>query len=455
MAQPGVPATLACRVLLALSEFLIVAASYVGAAFLVLPFEAEFFLTLDGGAYRISVLAASVIVLIYFHDLYTNIRVASRIRLGLDLVNVFGFAMVIQAFLTYTHIQAVPARIVFAGSPIAMIIIPCWRLLYGSVIWNLTSERILVVGSSPAGREMVRGIERQASFGWVVLGFVDDDPDAYQGNSKWLGPFRELRPIALASRPSQVIVTLPSTEPSLEADLNAVAGMGIPVEPLTAMYEAVCGRVSTSPVSRREGQSRVAPLQSRPSIMAIQSIYMNLFALALVLCSIPLMLLVAAAIKLSSPGPVTLGQTCVGFHGIPFWRLRFRCWRTDRRPDGSVVRSLTWIGRLLLRYRLQGLPQSINVLRGEMSLVGPEPERVEFSNVLASRIPAYNQRYTVKPGIIGWSQIKCDDEALPGSVRRLEYDLYYAKHVSPVLDLIIFLLSLKALAGPRIVGRQV
>jgi lipopolysaccharide/colanic/teichoic acid biosynthesis glycosyltransferase len=142
------------------------------------------------------------------------------------------------------------------------------------------------------------------------------------------------------------------------------------------------------------------------------------------------MILIALLLAVARRGQLMTRRVCVGLHGIPFTVYRFRC-----GTDG--------VSRLLARFKLDGLPQILNVVRGEMALIGPEPERVEFSHVLNELIPFYRQKQTVKPGLIGWSQLHCDADASADALTRLEYDLYYIKHISLVLDAYIAIRALK------------
>lgn len=424
---------------LPVSDFAIVLLSYTAALFILLPIEAALYLSVEGGFERLCVAGGSIVVLMYFHDLYPQQRIASRVKLVLDLINVFGFALVSQAFLAYTHIGfTLPTRVMLAGSALALPALAGWRLMLAARF--ATDERLLIVGATPMACEIVSRVGEHRELGLRVIGFVDDNAAS---GVKVLGPLAELRKIVAAEKPDRVLLALSAAAPGMASDIAELRALGIRVQHSAALYEAIFGRVHISShgsLTAPEGD----PLRSRPFALAVQSIYTNLFALLAVLGSLPALLIVAAAIRCSSKGPAFSLQKCIGLEGTPFQRARFRCYRQQRNADGSVERSPTWIGRSLMRYRLEGLPQCLNVLRGEMSLVGPEPERVEFSNWLTERIPAYSQRYTVKPGVIGWSQLNCDGERLPNTIQRLEYDLYYARHISPVLDAIIVLHWAKA-----------
>jgi exopolysaccharide biosynthesis polyprenyl glycosylphosphotransferase len=168
------------------------------------------------------------------------------------------------------------------------------------------------------------------------------------------------------------------------------------------------------------------------------------------------MLLVALAVKLTSAGPVLYRQTRVGKNGAPFLLYKFRSMRANAEAQtGAVWASkddprTTPVGKFLRRLRLDELPQFFNVLRGEMSLVGPRPERPEFVKTLSEQIPYYRQRHCVKPGITGWAQINHKyGDTLEDTVTKLEYDFYYIKNISTSLDAYIIFHTLKTMLLSR------
>ena len=180
--------------------------------------------------------------------------------------------------------------------------------------------------------------------------------------------------------------------------------------------------------------------------------------LALLLLTLPLLLATAIAIRLDSAGPVLFRQIRIGQHGAPFHVLKFRTMRPDAEPNGPVWASIddpriTRIGAFLRRTRIDELPQLLNVLRGEMSLVGPRPERPHFVDLLAREIPGYHDRAAIKPGITGWAQVRFRyGSSVEDSRRKLEYDLYYLRHRSLLLDLLILALTVRvvlSLQGAR------
>ena len=170
---------------------------------------------------------------------------------------------------------------------------------------------------------------------------------------------------------------------------------------------------------------------------------------------LPLYLLSALAVRLGSQGPVYYRQERVGLHGRPFRLLKFRSMRTDAEKDGvprwaaSNDQRITRIGRFMRMTRLDELPQVFNVLKGDMSFIGPRPERPYFVDQLAERIPYYRERHRVKPGISGWAQINYPYGAsVEDAKHKLEYDLYYAKNYTLAFDLMIFLQTIRVVLWP-------
>jgi exopolysaccharide biosynthesis polyprenyl glycosylphosphotransferase len=186
--------------------------------------------------------------------------------------------------------------------------------------------------------------------------------------------------------------------------------------------------------------------------MMLQSLYSFFIALAGAVLTLPIMLLVAVAVRLSSTGPILFRQTRVGRNNAPFTLYKFRSMRQDAEEATGAVWAIendprvTPVGRWLRLLRLDELPQFFNVLRGEMSIVGPRPERPEFVKMLTEKIPFYRQRHCVKPGITGLAQISHKySDSLEDTITKLEYDLYYIKNLSPALDAYIIFHTMKVM----------
>jgi len=187
----------------------------------------------------------------------------------------------------------------------------------------------------------------------------------------------------------------------------------------------------------------------------IQRVLRRLFSLAvsflaLVIC-LPFIPFIILAVRLSSPGPIFFSQTRVGLHGELFTLYKFRTMRQDAEAQGAVwaVKDdarVTPIGMFLRKTRIDEIPQLWNVLRGDMAFVGPRPERPEFVQWLSQEIPFYDLRHLIRPGITGWAQVRYRYGAsLEETKRKLEYDLYYVKHLSIGLDLLIMFETIKTI----------
>lgn len=172
-------------------------------------------------------------------------------------------------------------------------------------------------------------------------------------------------------------------------------------------------------------------------------------SLAMLIMLAPLLAVTAIAIRLDSPGPVLYRQTRIGRGGLPFDVVKFRSMVSDAEKSGAQYASIndsriTRVGHIIRHFRIDEIPQAINVLRGEMSFVGPRPERPEFTASLEGEIPHYNIRHLVKPGITGWAQVKYEYAAsTEGAREKLRYDLYYISRYSFLMDVAIILLTVK------------
>src|SRR5258707_15015238 len=186
--------------------------------------------------------------------------------------------------------------------------------------------------------------------------------------------------------------------------------------------------------------------------MAVQRLFNVFIAVVGLIVSFPIIVLTALAFRLSSSGPVLYRQVRVGLDDALFTVYKFRSMRADAEAGTGAVWAqkddprVTNVGRFIRRVRFDELPQLFNVLKGEMSIVGPRPERPEFVRTLSEQIPYYRQRHSVRPGITGWAQINYKyGESLQDTVIKLEYDLYYIKNLSPSLDAYIIFHTVKVM----------
>jgi sugar transferase (PEP-CTERM system associated) len=313
-------------------------------------------------------------------------------------------------------------------------------------------ERILFVGATPTAEQLIRELEANHP-GYEILGYVDDRPAdqvALTNGFRILGTTGRLREIVTSTGVGTIVVCLTERrgtfplQPILECKLR-----GIRIEDWPALYEKLTGKIVVQNLRPSwlvfsEGFQRT--LLIRVAKRGIDLVLASAF-LAL---GWPIFLLVAAAIRCDSPGPIFLRQERVGELGRLFTLLKFRTmvqdaeaqtgpvWAADRDP------RITRVGSWLRKTRLDEIPQIWNVFTGEMSFIGPRPERPHFVAELQEKIPYYAERHSVKPGITGWAQVRYPyGSTVEDAEEKLQYDLYYVKNMSGFLDIDILLSTVR------------
>ncbi|HTS60659.1 MAG TPA: sugar transferase [Candidatus Acidoferrales bacterium] len=445
---------------LLISEFVLVTSAFVLATYLTFDADPTVYLLEDGGLSRILLVVAAILIGLHLHDLYSQFHVASRIVLVQQLCLVMGIAFLTQGLIAYLDAGLrVPIRVMLAGSSIAVVAIFLWRIFFSAYAFQVVGrDRLLLIGGSPLLEEIGNHIAKRPETGLEVAGYVDDRHEAgtMLAGGKVLGPLAALRDIVRATQPHLIVVGMFERRNRMPVeDLLDLRFSGHIIEEVATAYERVCGRVCLKEVrpsdlifSGELGPRRQNLLYQRLSNAVVAVI-------GLVLAS-PIMLLSALAVKLSSPGPVLYRQLRVGLDGALFTLYKFRSMRSDAEAETGAVWAqkddprVTRVGRVIRRLRLDELPQLYNVLKGEMSIVGPRPERPEFVKALDQQIPYYRQRHCVRPGITGWAQINYKyGDSMEDTLTKLEYDLYYIKNMSLMLDNYILFHTLKAMLLSR------
>jgi sugar transferase (PEP-CTERM system associated) len=443
------------------SEFLLIYACYITASFMVYrfittDFDPQFFLFGDSGWLRIGFVVGCIMLGIYFHDLYTQFRIKSRILLLQQLCLVVGIAFLTQAFLSYLRRPEwiVPKWLMIFGSALTLLLLPTWRIFYGTVVLRAFGhQKILFLGSSPVIREIATHLRDHPELGLVVAGYVDDlDEGAELPGGPLCGSIQELRQVMEEVKPDRIVVGMTERRQRLPVhDLLQLRFSGIHIEDALNTYEATFGRISTREL-RPSQLIFSTELGPRKNSVTLHALYSLAIAAILTILFSPVMVLVAIAVKLSSPGPALYGQRRVGLNDRPFTVYKFRSMYVNAEAGTGAVWAqkhdprITPVGRIIRRLRFDELPQLFNVLKGDMSIVGPRPERPEFVKTLTEQIPYYRQRHCVKPGITGWAQINYKyGDKLEDTVIKLEYDLYYIKNLALTLDTFIMFHTLKVM----------
>jgi sugar transferase (PEP-CTERM system associated) len=323
-----------------------------------------------------------------------------------------------------------------------------WRLLFNQVAGSLKlEERILVVGTGETARKVTRQILAQRDFAYRVIGFVDDDRSRIGErivNPAIVGTPEDIPALVTKHQIDRIVVGLADRRGKLPIEQLLNAKMtGVRVEDATTTYERVTGKILIDDLRPSWLIFSEGFRVSRWTRFMKRTIDLTLSVTMAVVC-FPLMVLTAIAIWLESGRPVLYCQERVGENGRPFTLCKFRSMRKDAEQGGRPVWAsndddrVTRVGRFIRKTRLDELPQLWNVMRGDMSFVGPRPERPYFVAELAKEIPFYQQRHAVKPGLTGWAQVKYRYGAsLEDAMEKLRYDLYYIKHLSIFFDLTI------------------
>lgn len=312
---------------------------------------------------------------------------------------------------------------------------------------------LLVIGTGRLARELVTEILRHPELGMKVCGFVDDDP-ALVGSSvvnpRVVGLSSDLPKIVSDYRVDHVVVELKDRRGRLPIhELLTMKIRGVGIEDATSLYERVTGKIAIENL-KPSWMIFNAGFGSSSSMILQKRILSVVFSSLLLLLFSPIILILMILIRLDSPGPVFFGQERVGQDGETFtlWKFRSMCDNAEKE-SGPVWASandkrITRVGRFLRRTRQDELPQLWNVLKGDMSLVGPRPERPQFVKELATLIPFYHLRHSVKPGVTGWAQINYRyGSSVRDAVEKLQYDLFYIKHMSWLLDFLIVFETVK------------
>jgi exopolysaccharide biosynthesis polyprenyl glycosylphosphotransferase len=328
----------------------------------------------------------------------------------------------------------------------------------GAGVWDAVARaarparRVLVVGGGEATARLLDDLALDPQAGLRVVGVVDDAvADSLRGSPLHLGALDDLTRMVRRVSPDLVVVAVQTGRPEIFTQLLDVADAGFQVMGMPEVYEFAFGRLPVENLTSAWFMS-VLHAYNRPRSRMVKRAFDVAVAAVGLVATLPLLPVIAVIVK-STSGPLLYRQTRLGEHGKPFTILKFRSMRNDAEAAGApqwaeeedprVIRG----GRMLRRFRLDELPQLWNVLRGEMSIVGPRPERPEFMEQLESGVPFWAHRHLLKPGITGWAQIRAGyaaDEL--GANEKLSYDLWYLRHHTTMLDLLICLKTLPRMA---------
>ncbi len=442
-------------VVLLFCEACAVFACFLAATFFMLGNQAVFVLQLQGGLLKIALITLVTLVLSYYFDLYEPRIVSARQQIYFRILLVLGFdCFIVSAFLLFDPDAAIGPFVYALGF---LLLTPSLILLRRAYEWigghKAFRERVYVLGAGDYARSIVEAIRAHPDIGMEVVFWEDVHLDPSQRKQLWIDV---LDRIAKADPPvHRIIVAMEVQRGELPVqELLTLRFRGIEVEEDGALRERLHGKIQLDglrPSSFLYSDGfRIHPSQQ----FARQIVSLTAAAIGLLLF-LPFFPFVALAVKLSSSGPLFFRQPRVGMGGRIFNVVKFRTMFTDAEQHGAKWATkddprVTRVGRFLRKTRIDEVPQLWNVLRGDMGLVGPRPERPEFVAWLREELPFYYLRTLIRPGLTGWAQVRYGYGAtLAETKEKLEYDLYYIKHMSLGLDLLILFETVKIVLRRR------
>ena len=449
--------------ILGISEACLISLALVAAALARLGTDgASYMMAYQFGSLKILFVSVAFMACMYYFELYDSAIVSDRREVLVRLIQVLGVAYIALGLFYYLYPPVRLGRGVFhIGFLFVGFLLLLWRWLFSAI--NSTqrlAERVVILGEGALAKSLLHEIETRPELGIRVTGrtqmpgiglhrsnceqgemsITPSHSGAWQDNAVALQP----------GRIDRIVVAMEERRGKLPVDLLlSLKNRGVQVQDGNDVYESITGKVPIESIrlswllfSPGNAASRLFLLYKRSASIASSTIGL--------LLSLPLLPFVILAIKLSSPGQVLYRQSRVGRDGVVFRCYKFRTMCSDAEADSGPTWAtdddprITRVGRFLRKTRIDEIPQLLNVLRGDMSLIGPRPERPEFVAALNKQIPYYHLRHSVRPGITGWAQILYKyGSSVEDAKEKLRYDLYYIKNTSVGLDLLILLNTIK------------
>jgi sugar transferase (PEP-CTERM system associated) len=411
----------------------------------------------EGGVEKALLIAAVAQMCLYYLDLYDLRTVSDRRDLFVRIVQALGAASFILAAVYFWFPTMIIGRGVFMMSAfLVLALVIGWRVAFEWLSRRVAPhERLLLVGTGTGAVALAREMfERRQDLGVEIVGFVDPDPSMLGApvlNPGVIGTIEDIPSIVRARNVDRVVVSLADARGKLPMDkLLEMKLDGVSFAHLASVYEEYTGKIAVENLrpswlifSQGFKKSRTLTRLKRLQDILIAGIGL--------IVALPIMAMVAVAVKVTSTGPALYSQRRVGRHGRLFTVRKFRSMYEDAEAlTGPVWAAkegdprVTPVGRFLRRSRLDEVPQLWNVLIGDMSFVGPRPERPEFVAKLTEQIPFYPQRHVIRPGLTGWAQVRYTYGAsTEDALQKLQYDLFYIKNLSLALDLFIIVDTIK------------
>jgi len=399
--------------------------------------------------FGVSDLAAVIIYLLvlYVFDFYNIDRNPKKTNYVLRfLLAVFIANLIVASFFYLFHLRPYSTIILIISGFWTLVFLVLWRFVFISLFVYATPQKVLILGAGAAGKSLCHLLQSRHDF--KMVGFADDDPNKQgktSGDYSILGKTEDLMTLVKEYGVDFIVVAV-TTKRSVVffQKLVEVKFSGVNVYEMPTFYEEFFGTIPVLHTTNMWlGFADISGVKRNMYNTKLKKIFDKVMAVISIIIAFPFMFLTIILIKLESRGPVFYHQTRVGWDERTFGLIKFRSMRIDAEANGAVWAKendprVTRVGKVIRLLRIDELPQLWNVLKGDMSFVGPRPERPEFVANLKKEIPFYSLRHSIRPGITGWAQVNYPYGAtVEDALAKLEYDLYYVKNVILTLDLII------------------
>jgi len=389
---------------------------------------------------------------LYFYDLYDLRQPGTTAETFIRMMQSFGVGCILLAGLYFLFPSIVISIKIFWGCYILICLtLLAWRSLYYLILEKkLFSRGVILVGTGETASKIVQEINRNRESGFNICALIGTTAPVFDHlDIPVISSLADLAKNPELAGVERIVVALDDRRGNMPiADLLNNKLRGKIIEDSISFYEAITGKILVEKVNPAWLIFSEGFNYGRMTYFIKRTIDL-FFALIGITLSLPVTLITAVLIKLESPGPVFYKQKRVGERGEVFSIIKFRSMRQDAEKDGAVWARqnddrVTRVGNFIRKVRIDEIPQMWNVICGQMSFVGPRPERPVFVDQLVQKLPYYSLRHAAKPGITGWAQVcypygASEEDAL----RKLEYDLYYIKHQSFFIDLLIIFRTIK------------
>lgn len=397
------------------------------------------------------------VIAFYIYDLYNIEKAQAGWDIFYSVLKAVTLGFLLIVFITFFYrFFSFPRTVLVLSWTINLLLITSWRIFASKTLTvRWPTRRVLIVGAGEAGQEILRELRARSQLGYKVVGMVDRDPKKLGSSidgAEVIGTTQEIIPLVQKHEISQLIITAPMRHRELIEDISKTIEKYVRVDVIPDLYEILTGKVDytlMSDIPLVELTKEPVP----PWIFSTKRIFDVALAAVVLILTSPILLLAALTIKLTSKGPVIYKQRRVGWHEKIFNIYKFRTMIEGAEEEtGPVLATqddprITLVGRFLRKTRIDELPQLMNILKGNMSFVGPRPERPVFVKEFKEKIPSYVERFRIKPGITGLAQVSGSYATTPRN--KLKYDLIYTYHQSLFLDLKILLHTLKVVLTGR------